>query len=131
MLNTFPTLLSFALFVPFIFRISIALFLIELALALKDRKPFSTYLSQNKIPGSKIIPHIFQAGIALSAFFILIGLFTQVSSLAALYFLLTLGNINKHIKLVKHSDSTFTYASIMCFSLLILGAGFFAFDIPL
>ncbi len=131
MLNTFPTLLSFALFVPFIFRISIALFLLELAISLKNKKSFTAHLSANRYPGSKIIPYIFQIGIALSAIFILIGLFTQISSLVALYFFIVLGNINKHIKLVKHSESTFTYASLICFSLLFLGAGVFAFDLPL
>lgn len=131
MLNTFPTLLSYALFIPFLFRICIAIFLVELVISLKNKNTITEYFKNKKYPFAKILPYIFQIGLAVSAILITIGMYTQIASLIGIYFLLTLGKINKEIKLVSHSESAFTYATLICFSLLFLGAGVFAFDLPL
>lgn len=131
MLNTFPTLLSFAIFVPFIFRIIIFIFLFEIVIALKNKHDLINYFKSKKYLASKSIPWILQIGIFATSVLILIGLYTQISTLIAMYFLMITRRINKHVKLVKQPSSTFGYISLICFSLLLLGAGAFAFDIPL
>ncbi len=131
MFNTFPILLSFSFFVPFNFRISIALFLIELFVVLKNKKLLSEYFEKNKHPFAKHLPYFFQIGVAVSALFIAVGLYTQITSLVVIYFLLTLNNINKKTKIFPQSESSFTYVLLISFSLLFLGAGVFAFDLPL
>jgi len=131
MLNTFPILLSFAIFIPFIFRIFVVLFLIQIIVALKNKVLLGEYFSKSNLPFSKYLPVLTQIAIAVSAVFLLIGLYTQIASLVAIYFILTIQGINKQIYFMKHSESTFTYVALICFSLLFLGAGVFAFDLPL
>ena len=131
MLNTFPTLLSFAIFIPFIFRICVALFLIQIVITLKNKKVLKEYFSKNNLPFSKHLPFLIQIGVAVSATFLILGLYTQITSLISVYFLFTIQGINKQISFMKHSDSAFSYITLLCFSLLFLGAGAFAFDIPL
>ncbi len=131
MLNTFPTLLSFAILVPFVFRICVAYFLIEIAVGLKNKGMLSGYYREYGYPLAHLVPWKFQIFAAGSAFFLAIGLFTQISALVAFFTILAIGHANREIKTFKHSESAFAFAALICFSLLFLGAGAFAFDIPL
>src|SRR5690606_15098120 len=129
MLNTFPTLLSFAIFIPFIFRIFLTLFIFELAIHIQDSQKISDYFKERKIPLANYMPKIIQVVLFILSIFILIGLYTQITSLVTFCALFILGNINKHAQIFRHSESAFTFAMLICFSLLFLGAGVFAFDL--
>ena len=131
MLNTFPTLLSFAIFVPFIFRICVALFLVEIVTGLRHKAAFTSYYKENKYPLAEVIPWKLQILAGMSALLIALGFLTQIASLVALFVVLSVGNANKHAHTFKHSESAFAFVALICFSLLFLGAGVFAFDIPL
>lgn len=131
MLTTFPTLLSYALFVPFIFRICVALFFIEIAFTLKHKESFTNYLIQNKFHFARIIPWKIQMVSFLCALFLVIGLFTQITSIISIMTLYYVSTVNKNAKIFPQSESTFAYVLLICFSLLFLGAGVFAFDLPL
>jgi hypothetical protein len=131
MLNTFPTLLSFAILVPFVFRICLALFLLEIVLGLRHKAAFTSYFRENKYPFATWIPWKLQLLAGMCAILLAVGFLTQITSLVALFTILTVGNANKHARTFKHSESAFAFVALICFSLLFLGAGAFAFDIPL
>lgn len=131
MLNTFPTLLSYALLVPFLFRICLALFLIQIAGSLGNKLAITTYFSNNKYPFAWAIAWLLQIFSVLCAIMLALGLYTQITALVTIYVLLSLGHVSKHLGIFRHSESTFAFASLISFSLLFLGAGSFALDVPL
>jgi len=131
MLNTFPILLSFAIFVPFIFRIIIALFLLQIIASLKNKISVTEYFQSKNFIFAKHIRFGLQIIFAISAVLIILGLYTQITSLVITYFLLVVQSINKQISFTKHSNQVFGYVALISFSLLFLGAGAFAFDLPL
>lgn len=131
MLNTFPSLLSFAIFVPFVFRICVALFLLEIVIALKHKAAFASYYREGGYPLARFIPWKLQVLAAMAAVLLAIGFLTQITALVALFVVLSVGNANKQAHTIKHSESAFAFVALICLSLLFLGAGAFAFDIPL
>ncbi len=131
MLSTFPTLLAFGILVPFIIRLTVAFFLFGIVRSFSKKILITNYFIGNKYPGAQFLPTLLQIAVAVSGFFILIGLFTQIAALVAIYLIITVGNINKEVRITRHSSSTFNYLAIMCVLLLFLGAGIFAFDLPL
>ncbi len=131
MLNTFPTLLSFAVFVPFIFRICLVLFLLEIVTGLKNKSAFTSYFRENGYPLATMIPWKLQLLAGMSALLLVAGFLTQITALVAMFTILTVGNANRQAHTFKHSEAVFGFAALICFSLLFLGAGAFAFDIPL
>jgi uncharacterized membrane protein YphA (DoxX/SURF4 family) len=131
MLNTFPSLLSYAILVPFVFRICLVIFLFQITTGLKHKAAFASYFKENKYPLANIIPWTLQILSGVSAILLILGLFTQIASLLAAFTLLTVGNANKFAHTFKHSESAFFFAALVSFSLLLLGAGAFAFDLPL
>lgn len=131
MLNTFPILLSFAIFVPFIFRIVIALFLLQIIASLKNKTALTSYFQSKNYPLAKHLAFGLQIIFAVSAVLITLGLYTQITSLVIMYFLFVVQGLNKQISFIKHSNQVLGYVALISFSLLFLGAGAFAFDLPL
>jgi uncharacterized membrane protein YphA (DoxX/SURF4 family) len=131
MLTTFPSLLSYAIVVPFVFRICLVLFLYQIVISLKNKAAFASYFRENKYPLASIIPWKLQILAGVSAVFLALGLFTQIAALVAAFTLLTVGNASEHSHTVKYSACAFWFAALISFSLLFLGAGAFAFDLPL
>ncbi len=114
MLSLFPQLLFLS---PF------AAFLIRLALAV-----LFSYSAYMRIPHAQTLIKVFGIIDALIALALLVGFSTQ---LAALF-----GTICTAAWLIKsdwnpYPKSTAALALVMCLSLLIMGAGPFAFDLPL
>jgi hypothetical protein len=130
MLNTFPTLLSFAILVPFAFRICVALFLLEIVIGLKKKSAFASYYKTHGYPFARFIPWKLQILAGMSALLVAVGFLTQISSLIALFVVLSVGNANREAHTFKHSESAFAFVALICFSLLFLGAGAVAFDLP-
>jgi len=112
LLNTFPLLLSFGLIAPLLLRVTVGLFFLTFAF----QKGASAVLVRN------------------IAFFILsilliLGAWTQVASIVSLvilagaFFSPTLrGRINR---------GTLILLFVICLSLIVSGAGFYAVDLPL
>jgi uncharacterized membrane protein YphA (DoxX/SURF4 family) len=103
----------------------------QIALSLKEKSVMTEHLTLSKYPTPSLVPWAFQIVLFGASLFIAIGLFTQITSLVSIYVLLSIGNINKYTKQFPHSESTFFFVSLICFGLLFLGAGGFAFDLPL
>lgn len=120
MLNTFPTLLYFGIIIPFIFRLILSYFYFkkaykELYLERKNKKSKERYFA------------ILESFLAL---FLLVGFYTQITSLILIvstifYILLKKGEFEKYEK------DFYLLLLIILISFLFLGAGIFAFDLPL
>jgi uncharacterized membrane protein YphA (DoxX/SURF4 family) len=135
MLNTFPYLLSFGLLAPFILRVAVGVYFLKTGLShlkINRHTGEEVAIAENAIHpaasvvwGVAIIEAI--AGLALIA-----GFLTQISALV-LSILLVLALIFKkgHLALFKHSTSFYLLLLVVCLSLIVSGAGFWAIDIPL
>lgn len=114
MLSLFPQLLFLSPFAAFLIRISLAVVF-----------AYSAYL---RVSQQNMLLKIFGVIDAVIAIGLLVGFSTQLAAL--------LGLICTVAWLVKpdwnpYPRSTTALAAVMCLSLLVLGAGPFAFDLPL
>ena len=134
MLSVFPSLFTYALVVPFVFRIIVGAFFIYLAYATvnKDLKEKSAILENLKLK-----PGLFWLWIIIfieivGGVLLIAGLFTQVASLA-LSILIALNAIArwKNKKGVGFEASSILLLLVITLSLIFLGPGFYAFDLPL
>lgn len=114
MLSLFPQLLFLS---PF------AAFLIRLALAV-----FFAYSAWKRFPNENTLLKIFGGVDAIIALALLIGFYTQLAALVGL--VCTIAWLIK-ADWNPYPKSTAALALIMCLCLLVLGAGPFAFDLPL
>lgn len=111
MLSLFPELLFLSLFAPFIFRVTLAI-LFGLASWVRFKKGL----------------FVLSIAEALVAILLFIGAWTQLAALGAL---VLLGIYLYSQSLAPYTRSTLLLALPIAFSLLITGAGAFAFDLPL
>jgi len=132
MLNTFPDLLVLGFFAPTLLRVAVALVFLygawaqysrlaelsHLSLPLVGRAPMAIWLS--------IAVHL---AIGLMLFF---GYYTQIAALLGI-----LGSIKgmvwakKYPRLFPLCRLEYAFVLVICLSLLISGAGAFAYDLPL
>lgn len=114
MLSLFPTLLFLSPFAAFLIRLAlVAVF---------------AYSAYTRVPSERTFLKVFGVIDGIIALALLVGFYTQLAALV--------GAICAIAWLVKaewspYPKSTTALALIMCLSLLILGAGPFAFDLPL
>jgi len=122
MLNTFPYLLNFTFIIPFILRIFVGSYFLK-----------QTWIEFKKHPRRKSnIPKLNRTIGALAAIFLLLGLFTQLTSLFLI--VLTFFNIyyKKKNNTLKEGKLDFYVLLVgILLSLIISGAGILAIDIPL
>ncbi len=111
MLSIFPELLFLSLFAPFILRVTLAVLFGLASWARFKKGPLALSVAE-----------------ALVAILILIGAWTQLAALAALALLGIYLCFRSH---APYTRSTLLLALPIAFSLLITGAGAFAFDLPL
>jgi hypothetical protein len=114
MLSLFPQLLFLS---PF------AAFLIRLALT-----AVFAYSAWKRIPSENMLMKIFGGIDAIIALALLVGFYTQLAA--------SIGLVCTAVWLIKsewnpYPKSTTALALVMCLSILVMGAGPFAFDLPL
>lgn len=134
MLSIFPTLLAFGLLAPFLLRIALGFVFIrfgwhKLGRGRADKTAFFESLGWK--PGNYFA---FGFGIIelAAGVLLLIGLYTQLATLVA--GLIILGALilkNKTANGIESSRGFLALLLIIALSLLVSGAGFFAFDFPL
>ena len=132
MLNTFPDLLIYSFFAPTILRVGVAIVFLygayvqysrieelsHLELPVFGRAPWAIWLS--------ILAHV-AIGLML-----LLGYYTQIAAILGL-----LGGIKgvvyakKYPRLFPLCRLEYGFVILICFSLLLSGAGAFAYDLPL
>lgn len=133
-LSVFPDLLTYGLFAPLILRLTLGFILLYFALlkATSDRAAkISFFESLGMRPGSVFVSLV--GGIELvTGLFLIFGLYTQVAALASAAIMLAATIIKTRRRDALPNDIEFYILLLaVSVSLLFLGAGFFAIDLPL
>ncbi len=125
MLSLFPELLDWSFYVPFFFRLFLSCYLLAAGYHLIKKN--------NRGEGEeKLTWGIFGTLIMAIGFFLLLGVYTQILGVISFVISLLAIYCKKH-----HSHNTpesiafYTLFGLLSLSLLFLGAGPFAFDLPL
>lgn len=135
MLNTFPLLLSFDLLVPLLFRIVLGVIFFRSGYMLLFQKasfpPLTTTLTAHNSL-RLILGRILGSVLLICALFLVLGIRVQVTALilsllASCAFCIKI----KYPTLLMSNTRYYLLLAVMSFSLLFLGPGFFAFDLPL
>lgn len=134
MLNPFPTLLSFSFFAPFLLRVVVGLITATAGFKMFSGKleTHAALLKVSGLPPRKTWIHLMALVQIVGGGMLILGYLTQIAALvigvgALFAMLLTYTHPHK----LQHSASFFGLVAIICFSLLLLGAGAFAYDLPL
>lgn len=132
MLNPFPELLMLSTLAPLILRVALGVFFVYLGISLwKKRKEVTTLLtplfgkSAGGMPGLLLCVH------GALGVLLIIGLYTQIAALIAFGISIKLLFVGKFQTLSPFGQATYLLLAAIALSLLLSGAGAFAFDIPL
>ena len=134
MLSVFPTLFSYSLVVPFIFRLVIGFAFIWFGYrnGFKDRDVKIKLLANFKLSSSPIWLWLIALIEAIGGLLLIAGLYTQVVALVfSIMLLLTIIGKHKRAETLNLSQETLFLLLLVTTSLLFLGPGFYAFDLPL
>ncbi|PIQ92676.1 MAG: hypothetical protein COV70_00105 [Parcubacteria group bacterium CG11_big_fil_rev_8_21_14_0_20_39_22] len=122
MLNTFPSLLDFAPLAPFILRVAAGFWFIDIAF--KNYKEIKREAKKFTILSILIVQ-------AVAGLFLVAGFLTQISAIV-LFIILTFFVIRtEEAKQNPETKQVHLFLFIILISLLVTGAGAFAFDLPL
>ncbi len=125
MLSIFPTLLAYGLLAPFIIRIALGAYFLYFV--------FKT--AQNDLRKSRHSPFLWGviiAPAAIGSVLVLSGILTQVGAfILALWTLVALFSSGGGAAFGGQNRLVMLFALVMALSLLVSGAGFLAFDMPL
>lgn len=133
MLNPFPELLVYGILAPFIIRLALGFALLYLSvLHYRNKRQIAELLrpSIGRLAGGvgpTVAVFEVASGVALVA-----GAWTQIAALLACVLMLKPLFLKSHLQgLSPYSHGTYAILFMMALSLLLSGAGAFAFDIPL
>ncbi|MDO8565547.1 MAG: DoxX family protein [bacterium] len=134
MLNLFPELLNYSLLAPFILRVVLGLIFLDLGvLKFKSEKQrwMASFETLGLRPSTLFVP-LYGLLQVIGGLMLLAGLWTQV---AALFFVISTG-IELYIEwkareVLKRDMVFYLLVFVISISLLLTGAGAYAFDIPL
>jgi uncharacterized membrane protein YphA (DoxX/SURF4 family) len=122
MLSLFPSLLTYQQAGPFIIRVVLGITLAYFG--------YQKVMKRGTSSGSNSV--IYGATEMLISIFLIIGLFTQLAALLnAVILVIKLALKAKDGKFLSDGINYYILLLVMCLSLLVTGAGFWAFDLPL
>ena len=134
MLNPFPELLTFSLLGPFILRLVIGVIFIDLGV-LKLRGEKSRWLASFNTLGLRpadLFLTLYAFVQIIAGLFILVGLWTQIAAIVLVIFTAIEFYIEWSAKeILKRSIVFYILLLAILLSLLLTGAGAYAFDLPL
>lgn len=134
MLNPIPELLNFGLLAPFIIRVTAGLFLMKMASAafayghqvIHEKRPDLSYRS------SRAAGFIIGLLGAIASIMLIVGYFTQIGAITAIVIFAASAILKrKHPETLHKAPSFYLVLAVISFTLLLSGAGAFAFDLPL
>jgi len=133
MLNVFPSLLDFSLLAPVILRIVAGLIFVDLGyLKLrKEKARWATLYNSFLFQGNLLLLIIATIEI-VGGIMLIIGLYTQIAAL--LLSILTFMNVSVEFRepsFIRRDFVFYLMLLVITLSLLVTGAGLFAFDLPL
>lgn len=134
LLSIFPDLLTYGLIAPFILRVSLGLVLVYFSYLKfgKDRMEKIVFFdSLGMKPGVFYVNTI--GGIELiGGILLVVGAYTQIAALGAALIMLVATFIKwRHPESLRNDIEFYILLFIVALSLVFLGAGFFAIDLPL
>jgi len=133
MLSIFPDLLSFGIIAPLLLRVTLGVILaiIGYRIVYKYRGQFFKFYQENKYPMTNVFPLFFGYLTMVTALFLIFGFLTQAAAIVAIYLLASISLIDKNIHVFDFQKSFYWMTIVVAVSLLFLGAGIFAIDLPL
>jgi putative oxidoreductase len=134
MLNPFPDLLTYSLLAPFILRVIAGLIFVNLGvLAFRNEKErWIISLSALSIPRPKLAVKIFGIIEIIGGIMLVVGFYTQIAALVLALFTFAESYIEyKDPAILKRNFVFYIMLLAILLSLLLSGAGSFAFDLPL
>lgn len=132
MLNTFPSLLTYSFFAPTLLRVTVALTFAYIAYVQYKRREEIAKMRVpmvGKIGGLIWVALVIEALMALA---LLVGYCTQIAALLGL--LLSIKHYvyaKKYPLVIPLGRADYIFIFVICLSILLTGAGAFAFDLPL
>ncbi len=133
MLSLFPNLFTFGLIAPFFIRLAVGIFFILQGTRRQKEEAFQwNALWNDKKIGSVTLSSILAKLQIVVGVLLAIGLFTQAAAIVALVFVWAEWFLKRRTAMLTFQETWFTVLiSAISIALLFLGAGFFAFDLPL
>ena len=134
MLNPFPELLTFVFFAPFLLRLALGVLFLDFGrhTLMKGRVEHGLLFEALGLKqGTRYAVVLGSIELIIAVMFIL-GLYTQIAALVGLVLSLSAYYLKgKHGAHIEHRRHLFFLTAIISLSLLLSGAGSFAFDLPL
>ncbi|MSR70595.1 hypothetical protein EXS62_00980 [Candidatus Kaiserbacteria bacterium] len=132
MLNPFPDLLVFSFFGPTLIRVAVALAFFYIAYGQSMRRHEIAQMEFPVVGRSARITALSAAFFVLVGGMLFLGYHTQVAAILALLGLIKCLVLTKwYPRLMPIDRTALVLLIVMCLSLLISGAGAYAFDLPL
>jgi len=134
MLNPIPELLTLSFFAPFLLRIAVGLIFLSLGYRHIVKERAATAAAVNERWGQLGTFFVWYLGIAeiAAGLLILLGLWTQIAAIVGAVIAIKMLFLKKrHAVLARESTLFYGLLLAVCLSLLVSGAGAFAFDLPL
>ena len=133
MLNPFPSLLMFGILAPFIIRVSLGATLLYIAVEhFRSKREIAGVLSPLMGRSSKWAWVLLCSVEVVAGALLVVGAWTQIGAIVVLLLALKTFFIKPSLRhLSPLSRSTYVLMCMMALSLLLSGAGGFAFDLPL
>lgn len=134
MLNPFPELLNYQFFIPTLLRLTLGIFIILFGFKkIKgDQEHLTTFFESLSLkPGSLYIKTLAFAEMILGGLLIL-GLLTQIAAIiVAIILLVSLIIAYRNTEVQIEKSSIYVLLLVLAVSIMILGAGYMAVDLPL
>jgi uncharacterized membrane protein YphA (DoxX/SURF4 family) len=133
MLSIFPDLLSLSLVAPLLLRVTLGVIvgMIGYKIVYKYRGQFFKFYQENKYPMAKSMPLVFGYLAIVTGIFLVIGFLTQIATLVAIYIFASLYLIDKDLHIFEYQKHFYILTVVVSVSLLFLGPGILAIDLPL
>lgn len=133
MLSTFPELFTYGLIAPFILRIAVGAFFVLMGLRRRKQNAaeWDTLWGGKKVGSLLLSPILAKIQIVIGIF-IFVGLYTQISAILSIIFLAVEWYKRRKAGHLYFSEMwNYVFMMVIAVSLLFLGAGLLAFDLPL
>ncbi len=134
MLSVFPNLLTYGLLAPFILRVVVGVIFLELGyLKLgKEKSAWNLFFQTIHFKPSSVYVTILALIEIVAGAFLVVGYLTQVAALVMAIILFAEAYVElRDGALLKRDIVFYTLLLVICVSLILTGAGAFAFDLPL
>lgn len=134
MLSVFPEFLSYGLLGVFIIRCTIGLLMFYTGLMTVGPKKalYSSKIKSKKYPFPKAMPWALGLLEIITGIFLIIGFLTQIMIFVVIYIMINLIIFEKNIgRIFDYPNVYYILIILVSFSLLFLGPGFWAIDLPL